>query len=368
MSQFCKKAQKHHKPFSSMAAKKAFFSHETKIGILAVVSIALLIWGYTYLKGRNLLTTSNLIYVEYPKVDMLPVSAPVLINGFPVGVVANMYLNPDDMRTIVVELDIKNGINIPKNTIAEIISTDVTGGKGIRLVFDSPCSGEDCAKNGDYLQGRVRGLLGSMIGQEELGDYLGVLTGAVEEVWDTLGNRVSAPDSKGLGESIRNFNELTANLNLLILGSSKSIEGTMTHLNSIMGKIDEDNEKIGEFLNNIAAFSEQLKGLDLDETINGVNGTMTSADSAMVELKQTLQTANDALAKIGDLVDGVKEGEGTLGLLFTNDSLYYNLNNTSQQLEILLNNFDEKPYRYMPFKSRNKVLRHDRKDAKLEGN
>jgi len=291
-----------------------------------------------------------------------------LVSGFPVGVVANMYLKPDNMRTIVVVLDIKNGINVPKNTIAEIISTDVTGGKGIRLVFDTPCSGEDCAKSGDYLQGRVRGLLGSMIGQEELADYLSVITGAVGEVVDTLGNKISDPNSKGLGESIRNFNELTANLNFLILGSSKSIEGTMAHLNSIMGKIDDDNEKIGEFLNNIAAFSEQLKGLDLDETINGVNGTMTSADSAMVELKQTLQTANDALGKIGDLVDGVKGGEGTLGKLFTNDSLYYNLNNTSQQLEILLKDFEEKPYRYMPLKSRNKINKYDKKDAKLEGN
>jgi len=351
-----------------MAAKKAFLSNETKIGLLAVVSIALLIWGFTYLKGRNILSSSTLMYIEYPRVDMLATSAPVLINGFAVGVVAKMYLKETDMRTIVVVLDIKSGINIPKNTVAEIISTDITGGKGIRLMFDAPCSGDDCAKDGDYLQGRVKGLLGSMISQDELGEYLGQLSGTVGEIADTLGNRMSDPDSKGLGESIRNFNELTANLNALILGSTRSIQSTMAHLSSITGKIDEDNEKISEFLNNIASFSEDLTKLELGETMSSLKNTMGNADVTLEELTSTLKTANDALGNISELVAGLKEGNGTIGQLLTNDSLYNNLNSASQQLEVLLKDFEEKPYRYMPLKNRNKVNRYDKKDAKQEGN
>ncbi len=351
-----------------MAAKKTFFSHETKIGILAIVSIALLIWGYTYLKGRNMLTTSNFMYVEYPKVDMLAVSSPVLINGFQVGVVAEMYLKEEDMRTIVVVLDINRDVKFPKNTVAEIVSTDITGGKGIRLAFDKPCNGDDCAQNGDYLQGRVKGLLGSMVPQDDLKLYLDQLSGAVTGIVDTLGTKMSNPDAKGLGESIRNFNELTANLNALIVASSRSIQNTMAHLSSVTGKIEEENEKIGELLTNFAAFSDKLNKIELEKTMSNLNGTMSSADSAMLELKTTLQTANDALGKISDLVDDVKKGEGTIGKLFTNDSLYHNLNNASQQLEVLLNDFEEKPYRYMPFKSRNKTLRQDKKDAKKEGN
>ncbi len=351
-----------------MSAKSALFSNETKIGILAIVSIAILIWGFTYLKGRNILTTSTLIYVEYPKVDMLSVSSPVLINGFRVGVVADMYLKPENMRTIVVVLDINRGVNIPKSTVAEIISTDITGGKGIRLQFDNPCTGADCAVTGDYFIGRVRGLLGSMVPKDELSSYLDLVSGTLGEVWDTLGNKMSDPNSRGLGESIRNFNELTANLNSLIEGSAKSIEMTMAHLSSILGKIDKDNEKIGIFLTNIAAFSEELGKLEMEKTMSKVNGTMVSADSAMIAFKETLKTADNALANISALIEGIKEGEGTIGKLFTNDSLYYNLNNTSQQLEILLKDFEEKPYRYMPFKGRNKVNRYDKKDAKKEGN
>ena len=128
-------------------------SNETKVGILAVVSIAILIWGYKFLKGQNLLTTSNILYVEYEQADMLSVSSPVLINGFRVGVIADMYLKPEDMQTIITVLDIERGVNIPKSTVAELISTDITGGKGINLSFHKPCTGANCAESGDTLKG-----------------------------------------------------------------------------------------------------------------------------------------------------------------------------------------------------------------------
>ena len=348
-----------------MAAKKTFLSNETKIGILAVVAITLLIWGFTYLKGRNILSTSTLMYVEYPSVDMLAVSAPVLINGFRVGVVADMYLKKADMRTIVVVLDINNGVDIPKDAVAEIISTDVTGGKGIRLQFSNPCSGDDCAKNGDYLNGRVKTLLGSMVSKNELNEYLKTVSGAVGEIWDTLGNRISDPDSKGLGESIRNFNTLSANLDLFIRGE---LATTMANLSAITGEISNEKQKINEILTNVAALTEKLKDIQIDETLSNLNETMGGADTTLAELTNTLKTANSALENISDMVDGIKEGDGTIGQLLTNDSLYYNLNNASYQLEILLKDFEEKPYRYMPLKSRNKVNRYDKKDAKESGN
>lgn len=348
-----------------MAAKKTIFSYETKIGILAVVAIALLIWGFTYLKGRNILSSSTLMYIEYPRVDMLATSAPVLINGFRVGVVADMYLKQSDMRTIVVVLDINNGVNVPKDAVAEIISTDITGGKGIQLQFSTPCSGDDCAKSGDYLQGRVKSLLGSMVPKDELNDYLQTLGGTVGEIWDTLGNKISDPDSKGLGESIRNFNALTASLDAIIKGE---IATTMSNLSSITGEINNEKEKINEILTNVAAFTDDIKKLELDKTLSNLNHTMGGADTTLAELTNTLKTANTALTNVSDLMEGLKEGDGTIGQLLTNDSLYNNLNTASYQLNILLQDIEEKPYRYMPLKSRNKVNKYDRKDAKESGN
>ena len=54
-------------------------ARETKIGILAVVAISVLIWGYEFLKGKNILASSQIFYVEYDHVDELAISNPVQI-------------------------------------------------------------------------------------------------------------------------------------------------------------------------------------------------------------------------------------------------------------------------------------------------
>ena len=74
-------------------------SNEGKIGLLAIITIALFIWGLKFLKGQNILSASKNIFVEYKNIDQLKVSSPVLINGFEVGVVKDIYLKPEDLNT-----------------------------------------------------------------------------------------------------------------------------------------------------------------------------------------------------------------------------------------------------------------------------
>ncbi|MEL6846504.1 MAG: MlaD family protein, partial [Bacteroidota bacterium] len=154
--------------------------NETKIGILAVVAIAILIWGYKFLQGNNILTSNTVLYAEYERIDQLSASASILVNGFEVGKVSDIYLKPEDMKTIVVTMNIDRGINIPKNAKAEIISTSFVGGKAIALKFDGPCEGDGCADNGDYLDGSMQGFLESVVGNpDELDAYVGKVTGGL---------------------------------------------------------------------------------------------------------------------------------------------------------------------------------------------
>ena len=44
-------------------------SNETKVGVLAAIAITLLILGFNFLKGRNLLQRKDTIYAVFPKVE-----------------------------------------------------------------------------------------------------------------------------------------------------------------------------------------------------------------------------------------------------------------------------------------------------------
>jgi len=56
-------------------------TREIKTAILVIISIALFIWGYSFLKGKDLLANYKTFYVQYDNVEGLMKSAPVTING-----------------------------------------------------------------------------------------------------------------------------------------------------------------------------------------------------------------------------------------------------------------------------------------------
>src|SRR5580698_1550317 len=95
-------------------------SNETKIGALTAIGITVLILGYSFLKGDDVFSGSNNFYAIYKSVDGLSVSKPVLVNGFQIGRVSKMQLQPDGHT--VVEFKVEPKYKVPNNTLAKLES------------------------------------------------------------------------------------------------------------------------------------------------------------------------------------------------------------------------------------------------------
>src|ERR1700749_429306 len=104
-------------------------SNETKIGALTAIAITILILGYSFLRGNDVFSGSNKYDAVYKSVEGLAVAKPVLVNGFQIGRVSSMKLQPDG-RTVV-EFKIDPDYVIPNNTLAKLSSTDLLGSKAI---------------------------------------------------------------------------------------------------------------------------------------------------------------------------------------------------------------------------------------------
>lgn len=341
-------------------------SNEVKVALLAIAAFVLFYWGYRFVRGKNILSTSNIYYVEYNNIDQLQISSPVLINGFQVGFVSNIQLKPDNYEIVVVTLDLRKDIKVPKDTRAIIKSTGFMGGKAVVLSYDQPCLGEaDCAESGAYLQGGSLGLLDSMVGEETVDDYLEVLKNNLGDIIDTLNRKLLSEEAEGpLAESLRSLETTMANLeastgrlNRLLATSSDDISSTMANMERITSNISDNNEKIASLIGNFETVSSDLAEADVKETLAEV-------DASIQQLNATLAAADTALGGVTVAIDKINTGEGTLGKLLGDDELYNRLNALSIQTDSLVEDFQERPYRYMPFKSRKKVQRYDRKDAK----
>ena len=87
-------------------------SKEIKTAILVISSVLLFIWGYSFLKGTDILSNHKTIYVLYDDVEGLLSSAPVTINGLIIGKVKNIQFS-DDSGKLMVELQINSDFKVP---------------------------------------------------------------------------------------------------------------------------------------------------------------------------------------------------------------------------------------------------------------
>ena len=79
-----------------------FQSNELKVGFLALLAFLILYFGFNFLKGNDVFSTSNIYYVTYDNVDGLTSSNQVLVNGIEVGKVKKVELLPENGNKIKV--------------------------------------------------------------------------------------------------------------------------------------------------------------------------------------------------------------------------------------------------------------------------
>lgn len=342
-------------------------SNEVKIGILSIVAIALSFWGYKFILGQNLLIKANTYKVYYEEVNGLILGTPVQISGVKIGSVSKVEYIPKPDEKVLVVLNLDKNIKIPKDTKAVIVSTGFMGGKAINLIYGTPCTAPNCAKSGDFIEGKTKGLLGSMVGIDNMQAYVDILVEGLQQAVASIGDSATG-DSTMMGEALNDFSETMANLesatgkldNLLGRSSGK-IDGTLANLNSLTGSLDDKKEQIGSMINNFDSLSQQLVNAELDQTL-------TEFKTAVTDLQSTLQTANQALDGLSSVMSKINNGEGTLGKLINDEELYRNLQNASEQADSLMTDLEERPYRYMPFKNRKKVKKFDEQDEKAGKN
>jgi phospholipid/cholesterol/gamma-HCH transport system substrate-binding protein len=328
-------------------------SRELKIGILTFIVLVTMIWGYTFLKGRNLLTAANELHSTYADIEGLNVSSPVLVNGYKIGTVTKIVLNSENVKLMDVFYLIDSDYKIPKTAIANLKSLGVVDGKGIFLDFDKVCNGDDCAKNGDKLEGGSIGLLEAMLGDSDISAYSSELTKSLRSVIANVGKE-GEPGS--LNESVRqleqitkNINALTASTNTLVASSSAGIKRTTDNMATITNSLAKSNQKIEGLLANLDKITADLAKSNLSNTVLKTNETLDASKVAITELKSTLETTGKTMSDLSQVLKKLDSGDGSVAKLMNDKKLYQNIESTTKNLDLLLQDLRLNPKRYAHF-------------------
>lgn len=303
-------------------------SKEVKTGVVVLLTLFGFYSLYNFLKGKNVFSPGNTYYIKYDDVSGLAPSKPVSVNGLRIGRVDEIkIMDKENPIYFVVKISLDRDIYFTKNTQAEIYEPGLMSGPEIRLLLDY--NGVE-AKNGDTLRSLVKPSLTTLLSKElePTKQKLDSLLGTVNTTMTNVDKLLDEENTQSIKSILKNLDNTLVSINATANSITKTSESAnqlivenKSKLNATLASTQETIEKFG-------SVADKIDNLELEKIIKN--------------FEETSSNLNDVIAKINN-------GEGTMGALMNDRTLYENLSNTSKSLDALLSDLKENPNRYVQF-------------------
>lgn len=317
-------------------------SNESKVGALAAIAITFLVLGYNYLAGRgSLFSKKYTLNVVMDDVSEISTSTPVLFNGFKVGNVTDVEM-AQPLGNFQVFFVINKDVTVPTNSSIKVTSA-LLGGRALNLILSNS---KTIADNGETLK-----YIKDTTILESMSNVLKPLNSKINSIVNSLDSLLSKGELNksisNLNASLKSFTKTSDNASALIEQNLPKITGIISNVESITNNLKNNNDRINLIMANLKTTTDNL---------------------AAMKLKETIDKANLMLEEVSAIMDKINNGEGSLGLLVNDKSLYTNLNSTAAELDKLLKDLQKYPAKYLPVpftkKQRKKAIDASNSDPK----
>ncbi|NCA22607.1 MAG: MCE family protein, partial [Crocinitomicaceae bacterium] len=326
---------------------------EIKVGVIALLAIAVLVAGINFLKGNSFFGGDDSYYAYFPNSGQLMVSSNVTLNGVVVGKVTEIKYMPknDSTKNVRITFNIQNkDVKIPKGSIIEIGSLDLFN-KGVLIQLSSDIS-KGFYKPGSTLPGRL-----SVDMMSQVKSYADPISQRLQAMMTSVDKMVV---------SLSSFWDETATSE--IEGSLRQVKITIEKLGNVATEIESfvGTEKIqfSRIMSNIENITGNLKKSNDEVTAIIGNTRKVSDDLVSADFKNVILDAQTTIKKLNAVLADVESGNGTIGKLLHDEKLYTELVETNNELQNLVNDLQLHPERYVHFS----VLGAKTKGVPLTGN
>lgn len=297
-------------------------SKEFQVGTLTTIAITILILGYNFMRGKdNPFTRGKEFIVYYDSTQGLGVGTSVIYNGLRIGQLSSIDIT-DDGRRMEARFEVASSLEIPKDSKFQIQS-ELLGGQKVRLVLGNL---KKYAEDGDTLLGTYASDQFSAINEQVL-----PIASKVDSLLTQMNRVLHHP---GLDQALTELPGAMNELKLLLRDSR--------------GMISSNTEYVDASMKNLAVFTDNLK-----EYNKSIRSTLTRIDKSTegldtIKIARILEHSDSLISGLNSLTNQMKSGKGNLGKLIYDESLYQNLNSTTDELNRILKDLKRYPEKYVP--------------------
>ncbi len=312
---------------------------EIRTGIVVVVAVAITVYGFNFLKGRDIFNTNIDLYAVYSDVDGLTSNNTVQINGFKIGTVRDVKMDPKTNKLIVHFIVTDDNAILTDSSFCEIFSDGLLGYKAIRITTHpggKPVKDKDTLIGGNE-QGIKDQVSAMVIPLKKKLESLVSSVDSVVQVFQAVMNQNAREDLVASFASIRNslssFEKTSFRLDTMVASESARFSDILLKIQSISTNLAKNNEPLTKAINNFANISDSI---------------------AKSQLKSVIDSASSVMARTALIMDKINRGEGTIGLLVNDKKLYDGLVKSNADLDALIIDLTAHPKRYLSIFGRDK--------------
>jgi phospholipid/cholesterol/gamma-HCH transport system substrate-binding protein len=257
---------------------------ELKVGIVVLFSIVLLFYMSARIGKFGILTQQGYeLKANFKNVAGLDNKSPVQVAGVEVGRVKDIKLEEYHAKATLI---ITPGVKIPVDSKVAIKSAGILGDKYLEIIP---------GQSTQYLKDRDK----------------------IEHV-----------------TSYADYDELFGTVS----SAAKSFGQTMENINQVLGEKEKQN--IRNAFQNIQQAAGEIKGLVADNRDN-VKVITTNLATASEQFQPLVKKADTAFSGMSEIVQNVREGKGSLGLLLKDEKLYKDASQTVASLRTISSDLDQ---------------------------
>jgi phospholipid/cholesterol/gamma-HCH transport system substrate-binding protein len=274
------------------------------LGLLTIVAVVVFFWGLYYLLGSPLVRGGMDVVVSLPNGGGMKRGDRVTLQGVEIGSVKDIELQGS--KGVAAILRLNSSMSLPADTRATVTG-DVFGAHTIELI---PGDAVVKLEKGDTIRGLTA---------PALTDAAAELSAQARDVLNRATSLLSP-------EAVANVHATAA----VLPGSAEQLRAAFIELRMAS-----------------AALRRTAEGLEEAETGKQLNAAIGRVDESARALTQVAASMEKSLGSLQSVFGKIDRGDGTLGRLVNDTSLYSNLNGAARDIRSLATDMKANPKRYI---------------------